>query len=284
MIWSKTVTEEDKKNSKGISSESNKQILQLLQEVLINPQGLAEAEYPLRLRKNAESHLEDQTPNSEAPVLPVPESETATGSPAARSSGPPASVRKGKTAAGRQTASAYTGVLYSILINVLLFAVTFIALYLVTLVPGFTRFNRLHFYSDISVGLLELPLWVNLGCTIGAVAVLVRLIINCQRCRLGLIIGIAVSLTALISNSMEGYVGNGIVFGFGTSITCVICLIIMNVKDLGLKDIVRISSVAGLSILAIVGPALHFFAALLIGLLITLCTKIILSVCLLMTK
>lgn len=272
------MAQEDKKNRKGVSSKSNEPLIQAIQEILSSSEESADLESSSRLEPYGEVVSLDRPPS----VSPSTRQETAADFPARRPVSP-AGKGKSRIALGR-AARTFMGTLYSILINVFLFAVTFFVLNLVMRIPGFTACDRLYFYSETSIELLNLPLWFNIGCAISAVAILIRLIINSPKYRLGLIIGIPVSLTTLLSNSMEGYVGNGVLFGFGTSVICLILLVMKSDQKTGLKDVNRISFVAGLSILAIVGPALHFFAALIIGFLIALCTKAILSFCLLIGR
>lgn len=276
------MAEEDKKDPKGLLFESSKQqVLEFLQEVLSDPEGAAELEFPLRIPKRAE----EEAPKPQGEDLPKPpqKQETKAGSlqkPLAPSYGPSIERR----ARSRHPSFSLAKAIRSIFINGSLFAATFLTLHLVTGIPGSTKFNRLHFNSEIGIDLLLLPLWVNIGCAIGSFAVLFGLTVNNQRCRLGLVIGIPAGLMALISNSVEGYIEHGILFGFGAGILCVILILICFVKNMDLGDVLRIACVAFLSVLAIVGPALHFLAALIIGLPIALVTQVVLSTCILISK
>jgi hypothetical protein len=170
----------------------------------------------------------------------------------------------------------YPLLFYSISLNTICFTLIFVILYLIMQVPGTTRVNTLEIYRDLRLEMAPFPQWFNTGCIIAAAICVIRILIFRIRYGLGLTIGVCVGLNTLLSRSIEGFVGNGIVSGFCISTVILICVIVVGKMKLEPEDTTLLSMVAGLSVIPITGHSMHFLAGLFIGMAVGLCTQIVL--------
>lgn len=165
---------------------------------------------------------------------------------------------------------------YSISLNMASITIIFFLLYLIMQIPGVTQVNSLEIYISLRMEMLPIPMWLNSGCIILSIIFVVRILLYHVKYALGLVIGIPVSLSTVLSYHMEGFVGNGIVLGFCISAAGLLCLIMEAKARLKPEDTTMISMVTGLSIVPLVGHVIHFFAALVIGLTVGLSAQIVL--------
>lgn len=265
---------------KGPSPGPNRQILQALEEFLleedqgsvVSPQGRSPGTV-------AQEGTVTVTPEVQVPVAPPAGREKP--SPLLKPRPPQPRVARQKP---RSVAAEKPAPRRAFLINILLFGATYGVLYLMLLIPGSVPSESLDFHPELRITLISVPLWLNMGYSLAAIILLARLVFHSPGTNLGLVVGVAVSLTSLLSNSMEGYVLNGMVFGYGVSMICVVFLFMRDLKRHGSVKPFRISFVAGLSVLSILGPAFHFLAACLIGSMVFLTTQMILSACVVLQR